>query len=72
MNETKFFVSYSYTSELPIGGSGFGNIEITVPSDILFTYTFIKDVRDVIKRTHLEKYDKDRVIVIINIIKLEA
>ena len=72
MNKTKFFVSYSYTGESIMGESGFGNIEITVPSDIPFTYKFIEDIRDVIKRTHLERYGKDRVIVIINIIKLEG
>ena len=68
MNETKFFVSYSYAGE---GESGFGSTEITTPSTAL-TFDFIEAVRNSIKKTHLERYKKDRVIIIINIIKLDG
>ena len=68
MNETKFFVSYSFSGE---GESGFGHTEITVPPTPL-TYDFIEAVRNSIKKTHLERYGKDRVIIVLNIIKLDG
>ena len=68
MNETKFFVSYSFTGE---GESGFGSTEITSPSTLL-TFDFMEAVRNSIKKTHLERYEKDRVIIIMNMIKLDG
>ena len=71
MNETKFFVSYSFTDEATMGKSGFGSTEIISPSTSL-TYDFVEDVRKSIKKAHLERYGKDRVIIVLNIIKLDG
>ena len=68
MNETKFYVAYSFTGE---GETGFGSTEITTPSTPL-TFDFMEAVRNSIKKTHLERYGKDRVIIVLNIIKLDG